>query len=222
MAGQRPHDQRSLRVAVGLLLGDPPLVDQGLDERVVLGDLREFAVAQQIAPRVADVDHSNPIARKQDCGQCGAHTFEVGLHLHLGGDCRVTGMHGGVELGEQVAAGLVIVEVGQRGNHQLRRDFTGGVAAHPVGERQQSRTGIHRVFVVGSHQADIAARCVAQDQSHGRNSITVLPILTGVPMGTRTAVVTFALSRYVPLVDPRSSTYHSEPRWESRACRVDA
>ena len=128
----------------------------------------------------------------------------------------------GVEFGQQIATGFVVVEVGQRGNYQLRSDFTGRVPTHAVGKRQQPRAGVHRVFVVGTHQADIAAGRIAQDQSHGRSSITVLPIRTGVPMGTRTAVVTFALSRYVPLVDPRSSTYHSEPRWESRACRVEA
>src|SRR6202012_5477661 len=66
------------------------------------------------------------------------------------------------------------------------------------------------------------AGTIVVSAAHGRNSIAVLPIRTGVPIGTRTAVVTFALSRYVPLVDPRSSTYHSEPRWDSRACRVEA
>ena len=222
MAGQCAHDQRSLRVAVCLFLCYSAVVDQGLDERVVLGDLSQLAVAQQIAPRVANVHHSNTVACEQDCGECGAHSLEVGFHLDLCGDGRIPGAHRGVELGERVATGLVVVEVGQRGNYQLGSDFTGGVPAHAVGQRQQPRTGVHRVFVVGAHQADIAARRIAQRQSHGRNSITVLPILTGVPLGTRTAVVTFALSRYVPLVDPRSSTYHSEPRWESRACRVEA
>jgi hypothetical protein len=222
VARQRAHDQRPLRVAVRLFLGDSAVVDQRLDERVVFGDLRQLAVAHQVAPRVTDVGHPNPVACEEDCGQGGAHPLEVGFHFDLRCDRRIAGVDRGVELGEQVAAGLVVVEVGECGNDQLRSHFTGGVPAHTVGERQQSCAGVHRVFVVGSHQADIAARCIAQDQSHGRNSITVLPILTGVRMGTRTAVVTFALSRYVPLVDPRSSTYHSVPRWESRACRVDA
>ena len=131
-------------------------------------------------------------------------------------------VHRGVELAQQVAAGLVVVEMGQRGDHQLRGHLAGGVAAHAVGERQQPRAGVDRVFVVGAYQAAVAAGGIAQDKGHGRNSITVLPIRTGVPIGTRTAVVTFALSRYVPLVDPRSSTYQSEPRCDSRAWRVEA
>ena len=145
-----------------------------------------------------------------------------GSALDVCGDRRVALVHRRVELAEQVAAGLVVVEVCQRGDHQLGGDLAGGVAAHAVGERQQSRAGVHRVFVVGADQAAIAACGVAEDKCHGRSSITVLPIRTGVPIGTRTAVVTFALSRYVPLVDPRSSTYHSEPRCDSRAWRVDA
>ena len=39
LPGQRAQQQRALRVGVRLLLGDPALVDQRLDERVVLGDL---------------------------------------------------------------------------------------------------------------------------------------------------------------------------------------
>ena len=46
-----------------------------------------------------------------------------------------------------------------------------------------------------AYQAAIASCGISQDQAHGRNSIAVLPIRIGVPIGTRTAVVTFALSR---------------------------
>ena len=202
--------------------GDAALVDERLDERVVLGDLVEFAVTEQIAARVADVDEPKSVAREQDRGQRGAHALELGVGLDVRGDRRVAFADRGVELAQQVAAGLVVVEVGQRRDHQLGGDLTGGMAAHAVGEREQPRTGVDGVLVVGADQAAVAARGVSKHQCHGRSSITVLPIRTGVPIGTRTAVVTFALSRYVPLVDPRSSTYHSEPRGDSLACRVEA
>ena len=195
VAGQRPHDQRPLRVAVRLLGGDAPLVDQGLDEGVVLGDLGELTVAQQVAARVADVDEAKSIAREQDCGQRGAHTLEFGLGVHVRGDGGVALVHGVVELAQQIAAGLVVVEVGQGGDHQLGGDLAGGVPAHPVGQGKQPRTGVHGVLVVGADEATVAAGRVTQDEGHGRNSIAVLPIRTGVPIGTRTAVVTFALSR---------------------------
>src|SRR5579875_2437888 len=77
VTGQGPHDQRALRVAVRLLPGDAPLVNQGLDKRVVLGDLRQLAVAQQVPARVADVHQPKPVAREQNCRESGAHTFET-------------------------------------------------------------------------------------------------------------------------------------------------
>ncbi len=220
--GERAHDQRPLRVAVRLLGGDAALVHQRLDERVVLGDLAEFAVAEQIAPRVADVDEAKFVAREQDCGERGAHALELGIGFDVRGDGGVALMHRIVQLAEEIPARLVVVEVCECGDHQLRGDLARRVAAHAVGKGQQPRTRVHRVFVVGADQTAVTARRVAEDERHGRNSITVLPIRTGVPIGTLTAVVTFALSRYVPLVDPRSSTYHSAPRWDRRACRVDA
>ena len=195
VTGQRPHDQRTLRVTVCFLGGDSAFVDQGLDEGVVLGDLVELTVAQQIATRVADMDQSKSVAREQDCGERSAHAVEFGLHLDVCRDRRITFVHSGVELAQQVAAGLVVIEVGQRGDHQLRGDLAGGVTAHAVGQGQQPRTRVDRVLVVGAHQPAVAAGGVAQNQRHGRSSIAVLPIRTGVPMGTRTAVVTFALSR---------------------------
>ena len=157
------------------------------------------------------------LAGEEDRGERGAHAVEFGFFLDLIGDRCVALSHCVVELAEQVAAGLVVVEMRERGDHQLRGDLTGGVAAHAVGQRQQARAGVDGVFVVGANEAAVAAGGVAQYKCHGRSSITVLPTRTGVPRGTRTAVVTFARSRYVPLVEPRSSTYQSEPRGESRA-----
>src|SRR4029078_7159817 len=145
-----------------------------------------------------------------------------GIGFDVCGDSRIALPDRGVELPEQIAARVVVVEVRQRGDHKLAVHFACGMPAHPVGQREQPRTGVHRVLVIGADQTTVAASRVSKHQCHGRSSLTVLPIRTGVPIGTRTAVVTFALSRYVPLVDPRSSTYHSEPRWDSLACRVEA
>ncbi len=119
---------------------------------------------------------TNLVAREQNCGEGGAHPLEVGFHLDLRGDGRIAGTYRPVELGQQVAAGFVVVEVGQCGDDQLRRHLAGRVAAHPVGECKQACAGIHRVFVVRAYQAAIAAGGVSQDQAHGRNSIAVLPI----------------------------------------------
>src|SRR5581483_7908381 len=168
------------------------------------------------------MNKSKFVAREQDCGERGAHALEFGVVLDVSGDRRIALANGLVELGKQVAAGLVIVEVGERGDDELGGDLAGGMTAHPVRQRKQPRPCVNGVFVVGAHQPAVAARGVTKDEGHGRNSITVLPIRTGVPIGTRTAVVTLSLSRYVPLVDPRSSTYQSGPCCDRRACRVDA
>ena len=81
-----------------------------------------------------------------------------------------------LELAEEIAAGFVVVEMGECGDHQLRSHFAGGVAAHPIGQRQQTRPAYTGVFVIGANQAAIAAGGIAEGKGHGRSSITVLPI----------------------------------------------
>src|SRR6185312_13001047 len=251
VAGQRSHDQRALRMAVSLLSGDAALVDERLHEGVVFSDLSEFAVAEKITARVADVDEPKFVAREEDCGERGAHALEFWVVLNMSGDRRVALAHCLVKFGEQVATGFVVIQMGEGRDHQLGRHLAGGVAAHPVGQGQQAGAGVNRVFIIGADESAIAARFISEAKGHsapcaprvrgvitllasavsfrssrprrhGRSSITVLPIRTGVPIGTRTAVVTLSLSRYVPLVDPRSSTYHSVPCCDNRAWRVEA
>ena len=104
-------------------------------------------------------------------------------------------MDSGFQLVEQITAGLVVIEMRQCGDYQLGGYFASGVAAHTVGQGQQPCARVHRVLVVGAYETTVAAGGVAEGQGHGRSSITVLPTCTGVPMGTRTAVVTFDRSR---------------------------
>ena len=49
----------------------------------------------------------------------------------------------------------------------------------------------------------------------------VLPIRTWVPREMEVAWVMRAVPTYVPLVEPRSSTYHWSPEEAIRACRVE-
>ena len=55
----------ALRVRPRLGLGDPALVDERLHVGVVVGDLRELAVAQQVGAGVADVGEPDPAARPE-------------------------------------------------------------------------------------------------------------------------------------------------------------
>src|SRR5690606_24679604 len=73
----------------------------GLDEGVVVGDLGEFAAAQQVGARVADVGQGEPGAGPQHGRQGGAHVVVRG-----GGvvEHRVPRVGGRVaELAQQVA-----------------------------------------------------------------------------------------------------------------------
>ncbi|CAM3174762.1 hypothetical protein MYSI104531_22590 [Mycobacterium simiae] len=200
-------------MAVRLFPRDPTLVDQGLNEGVVLGDLDQLAIAEQIATRITDVHQSKTVAREQDCGQCGAHPLELGLHLDLRRDRRVAGAHRRVELGEQVATGFVVVEVGERGDHQLRGHLAGGVAAHAVGQCQKSSARVNRVFVVGAYQSAIAAGGISQDQGHGRNSSTPAGI-NAKPASSSCARVTGATPR------PRLASMPSRPLRRVRGSRA--
>jgi hypothetical protein len=49
-------------VGLGLVGRDPPLVDEALDERVVLGDLGDHAVPHEERPGVADVGEDDLVA----------------------------------------------------------------------------------------------------------------------------------------------------------------
>ena len=134
VSGERPHDQRALRVAVRLLCGDPALVDERLHEGVVLGDLRELTVAKQIAARVADVHQPKSVAVEQDCGERRAHALEFGVGLDVCGDRGVALPDRRIELGEQITAGFVVVEMRKCGDDQLRCHLACRVTAHAVGE----------------------------------------------------------------------------------------
>ena len=62
---ERAGDDRALRVRLGLLLGELPAPHQLVDERVVVGQPRELAVAQQVGARVADVRDGDRRSRRR-------------------------------------------------------------------------------------------------------------------------------------------------------------
>ena len=55
LGAERAGDHRPVRVLVGLLLRQPARADELGDERVVVGELLQPAVADAVGPRVADV-----------------------------------------------------------------------------------------------------------------------------------------------------------------------
>ena len=61
-AVDRLEDEVAVRVRARLLLGDPALVDEALDERVVLGDLADLAVAEEVRAAVTHVPERQLLA----------------------------------------------------------------------------------------------------------------------------------------------------------------
>ncbi len=118
-------------------------------------------------------------AAPQQRGQCGAHAVEffVGVH-HL--PKLVVGLPDRVrERTEKVGRRFVVVERRQRRDGDRTRDVARRVAPHTVGDGEQPGARVDGVLVVGADEADVGTRRVAQDETHRRNSSTVLPMRIG-------------------------------------------
>ena len=96
-AGQDACHEGALRVAVGLLLGDAALVDEGLHEGVVVGDLVELRPAE-VRPRVTDVGERHLVTCAEERGHRGAHALELGAVVDLRLDLGVGGRNGPAEV----------------------------------------------------------------------------------------------------------------------------
>ena len=83
-----------MRVDPGLLLGDPALVDQGLDEGVVVGELADLAVAEEVGAAVADVADAEPLAVEERDGGGGAGAVEARVLVDELGDPVVGAVQG--------------------------------------------------------------------------------------------------------------------------------
>jgi hypothetical protein len=175
--------------------GDPALVDQRLDEGVVVRDLAERTVAHEVGTGVTDMGQAYLVSGEEHRGQRGAHALPFGVLTDQLADRSVAGQGGFMELVQQVVAGFVVVERGECRNDDFGRHLACRVTTHPVGQRQQARTRVDGVLVVLPNQAAVAPGGIAQNQSHERSSITVLPIRIGTPGGTRVGPVTLARSR---------------------------
>jgi len=190
-----PGDEGPLRVGAGLLLADPSFVDELLHEGVVVGDLRQHPAAQQVGPRVADVQHPQARPGEQERGQGGSHAVQrrvAGDHVAqvvVGGQCAAA------QDVEQVRGRGVLVQRRERGDRDGAGHLAGRVPAHPVGHGEHPRTGVDRVLVAVAQQAGVRAGGEAQRERHRRSSSTVLPIRICLPIGTGVGRTTFAPDR---------------------------
>jgi hypothetical protein len=165
--GHRPavegaQQQGPVRVRGHVVFGDLALVDQRLDERVVVRDLEELAVAEPVGARVADVAERGVPVRPEQGGQRGAHALDRGigddqfLQPQVGRGDRVG------ERADQVGPEAPRVERGDRGDGGGAGHLTGRVAAHAVGDREQVRASVSRVLVPLAEETDVGADRIAE------------------------------------------------------------
>ena len=143
------------------------LVDAGLDERVVLGDLAQLAVAQDVAAGIADVAEGDLVLAEEHGGQGAAHAIQVWVLVDVRGDVLVALVRGrGQQVFQLIAVVGLVDQWGIQGaegiNEELGGNLAGSVATHAVGQSQQTRAGVGGVFVVAADQATVRARRVVQ------------------------------------------------------------
>src|ERR1035437_6255903 len=158
-------------MALGLCLGDPALVDQTLNKRVVVGDLGERAIAQKVGAGVADVRDRDLVACSQQCSDRSAHALQLRLALYRVSQLGVRrAQHLREPVQSLICAGVLTVETDHLADRDRACNIACGVAAHSIGDDEQVRTGIPRVLVLLSYQSDVRASSVVQRD--GQNSPT--------------------------------------------------
>ena len=175
------EDQVAVGVHPRLDVGDPALVDEALHERVVGGELRELAVAEEVAAAVADVADADPVAVEQRHGRGGAGAVEGRVLVDQAPDPHVRLVHLLGDPVEQVGLGRRGVERAQLLDRGARGDVAAGGPADAVADGEEPGAGVAGVLVVLADPPDVGDRGVVEAQTHFRSSRMVFPIRTWVP-----------------------------------------
>ena len=204
------HQDVLVRMGFRFFGAEPALIDEALDEGVVHADLLEFAVPQPVRAGVANMGEVQLALGQQEGGDRGPHAGQLGIDVDEFGEQRV----GGLDLVGKDGAGVAVVVVAVEMEHVQHRggrsDITAGVSAHAIGDDGEVAADVGGVVVLRAHPADVGPRGVAHDErplggscfafgpvcgkirgshGYGLNSMTVLPILTGTPSSTGSALV---------------------------------
>ncbi len=143
------EDQVAVRVDPRLLLGDPALVDEALHERVVGGELRDLALAEQVGAAVADMPDRGPGSVEEGHGGGGAGAVERGVLVDQRADRAVGIVECVGDPRELVGAlGRGLVEPAQLRDRRRGGDVTARRATDTVADAEQPGTGVPGVLVV--------------------------------------------------------------------------
>ena len=187
-AVDRLEDQVAVRVDPRLVLGDPALVDEGLHERVVVGQLRERAVAEEVGAAVADVAHAEARRRRR------ARTVAVVLvPLSAGSSSTSSPIRSWARCRapatwpSRSSVGCC-VEPPQLLHGRAGRDVAAGGSAHAVADREQPGSGVPGVLVVLADPADVGDRGVVEAERQSGRPVLATSAARGSSCRSRTWV----------------------------------
>src|SRR6202041_3489781 len=150
---QRARDDRALRVLLGFLGRQPALADQLVDERVVVGEAQQLAVAQAVGAAVADVRDRHLLLTYVDRRQRRAHAGVLGAALGELVDVRIRRQR---IRRETLLGARGVFEAAVEGlDRDPRGDLAGLRAAHAVRDDEQRRARQQRVLVRAALQAGV-------------------------------------------------------------------
>ena len=154
----------------GLLFGQASLAEQLLDQRVVLGDALEFALAQAVGAAVADVREEHIAGADKGRRQRGAHARAPRVALREGVDLGVGLAHRERQPLARPVAVLARKLAGELPHGQLRGDLAGLGTPHSVGHDEDRRTLEMRVLVGRTLVPGVGAGDVLGDADHHSSS----------------------------------------------------
>ncbi len=164
LRAQRARDDRALRMLDGLLGRELALADQLVDERMVVGQAQQLAVAQAVGAAVADVRDRHLLGADVDGRERRAHARVLGARLGelVDADVRRVRARGEAALG----VGRVVEAVLEGLDREPRGDLARLRAAHAVGHHEQRRAREHRVLVGAALAAGVGAHVLLGDAQH--------------------------------------------------------
>ena len=176
------------------------------NKTVVFGDLRQFAIRQQIEARISNIYNADRIAACRidecHCYESRTHTREFGI----GSRARHQGVIRVLDCPHQ----HISTSSGEFGVKCLKREMTcnlaGLMAAHAIGHSKKAID--HEVgILIRLANASGVRGCAPRELSHCI-SMTVLPICTTSPGLITIGPATLCRFNHVPFVEPRSSICH--------------
>ena len=221
LGAERARDHRALRVRLRLLGRELAAAHELGDERVVVGQLLELAVADAVGARVADVaERDVPVARRRarPSSSCPSPTVAASSSER-----------------SKTRAVRLLDQRRRRAPRRARRRSP--PRARPPRAATRSRRPARRPSRPRSRRAAARRRrrprsggacgpvsvtpCDAAEP-HASTLRSVWPTRTTSPLASRRGVVTRAPLTNVPFVEPRSSTQTPSRRGSKRACRAEA